>query len=299
MSEPAITRQDMANAMSADFNADIIENPVRNWRRVSTVVADQGDMIANGSILDFHMVELALQGKHILHIEGELEGGDHLETSLLPGALAYTQPDIPVSIEGQGRASLQQIYIDKATFRDVAESIAPGDPDKLKTLGFQGVFEPKVKHLAQLILDEARRPSAGDDLYTDLLAQQIALLILRRRLEGNEKKLSIRPLSSTEIGRVIAYMEDNLDDVGGLNTLASIIDMDVFVFARAFKAATGQAPHSFLIERRLSRAQDLLVHTKTPLADIAYQCGFSSQSHMTARFSKQFGVPPGTYRKQA
>jgi AraC family transcriptional regulator len=40
----------------------------------------------------------------------------------------------------------------------------------------------------------------------------------------------------------------------------------------------------------------LLTHTQLPIAEIAYVCGFSSQSHMTAHFAKMLGISPGKYR---
>ncbi|MEM7710434.1 MAG: AraC family transcriptional regulator [Pseudomonadota bacterium] len=34
------------------------------------------------------------------------------------------------------------------------------------------------------------------------------------------------------------------------------------------------------------------------LAEIAYACGFASQSHMTDVFREKLGVTPGRYRKE-
>lgn len=123
------------------------------------------------------------------------------------------------------------------------------------------------------------------------------MLILRRRLGGAKTPSDIRPLSDAENARVLDFMEATLEEVGGMDTLAALIDMDVFAFTRAFKARTGEAPHQFLIGRRLTHVKDMLATTNMPLAEIAYATGFSNQSHMTATFSKTFGSPPGAYRK--
>ncbi|MEM8577270.1 MAG: AraC family transcriptional regulator, partial [Pseudomonadota bacterium] len=42
-----------------------------------------------------------------------------------------------------------------------------------------------------------------------------------------------------------------------------------------------------------------LVTTELSIAEIAYNCGFSSQAHLTTRFSEEFGVTPARYRTQA
>jgi AraC family transcriptional regulator len=67
-------------------------------------------------------------------------------------------------------------------------------------------------------------------------------------------------------------------------------------FLRAFKAATGQAPHQFLLARRLIEARRLLEQTGAGAAEIAALTGFCSQAHMTTAFRRALGVTPAAYR---
>lgn len=71
-----------------------------------------------------------------------------------------------------------------------------------------------------------------------------------------------------------------------------------FHFARAFKAATGETPHKYLIQRRMERAKVLLTVTQLAIAEVAYRVGFSNQSHFTTHFRKATGVTPKDYRLQ-
>jgi AraC-like DNA-binding protein len=48
---------------------------------------------------------------------------------------------------------------------------------------------------------------------------------------------------------------------------------------------------------RIHRARELLSLTERPLAEIAYACGFSSQSHMTSWFRRKHGVTPKQFRR--
>ncbi|MDW4497867.1 AraC family transcriptional regulator [Sulfitobacter sp. D35] len=297
MSGQLITRQAMVDAMSTQYNAELHEILGANWRRVNTSVLSQTDNEIHGDFIDFHLIELCMGGSHFLRMESDLEAGSHFSTKLLPTAMGYVQPHAPVQQTVEGKAKLQQIYIDDVIFRDVATALAKGDPDNLKSLGFQGVFDPQLKRLADLIMDEARKGAPGGELYADLLAQQIALIILRRRLGDDEKKVRISPLSDAEVARVMEFLEENLEETGGLETLARLIDMDVFSFTRAFKAKTGEAPHQYVIQRRLMKVKELLQHTDDRLVDITYATGFSNQAHMTTTFSKHFGIPPGAWRR--
>ncbi|MEM7644316.1 MAG: helix-turn-helix transcriptional regulator, partial [Pseudomonadota bacterium] len=65
---------------------------------------------------------------------------------------------------------------------------------------------------------------------------------------------------------------------------------------RAFKETTGQAPHQYLIDRRIARVKELLIAGEDGLVEIAYATGFSSQSHMTSTFRRRVGVAPGRWR---
>jgi len=51
------------------------------------------------------------------------------------------------------------------------------------------------------------------------------------------------------------------------------------------------------MQRRLERAHQTLELTTANLTDIAAQYGFSSSSHFSHRFKKQFGYSPSQIRK--
>ena len=147
------------------------------------------------------------------------------------------------------------------------------------------------------ILKEARYPSLGSELYVDLLGQEIALQVLRLKSRGSVQPATSTKLSDRDLSLVTDYIEENLEYSKGVSQLAGIISMDPYAFSRAFKAATGCAPHQFLIERRVERAKQMLLDTTESLAEIAYATGFGSQSHMTYTFSNRVGAPPGAWRK--
>ncbi|MEM8822903.1 MAG: AraC family transcriptional regulator [Pseudomonadota bacterium] len=291
-----ITRQMMMDAMQDRFMAQVSEPSVRHWRNVDVVVMRQTKTTCAG-MLDFHLVEQCLQGRARSGEFMRTERGDHVFADHVPGALSYFQNGVAQDFQIEGEYVVQQIYIDKSVFRATAASLAKGDPDAVGLIGFQGVFDPNLKALADALLEEARNPSAGDDLYVDELAQQIAVLILRRQrdlaLRQTQRR---RTLSSDELTRVSDHLESDLADTGGLDTLATLLDMDAFAFSRAFKETTGLAPHQYLIERRIARVKDMLLADESGLADIAYATGFSSQSHMTATFTQRVGLSPGKWR---
>jgi len=78
--------------------------------------------------------------------------------------------------------------------------------------------------------------------------------------------------------------------------LAAIVPLSEFYFARSFKAATGESPYRYLIQRRIERAKVFLSVTQLSVAEISDRVGFSSQSQFTTQFRKLMGTTPRSYR---
>jgi AraC family transcriptional regulator len=72
--------------------------------------------------------------------------------------------------------------------------------------------------------------------------------------------------------------------------------MSVFHFAKAFKQATGQAPHQYLTARRLLQARALLHDKRLPIAQVAGLVGLS-HSHFTVVFRRLMGMTPRKFRE--
>jgi AraC family transcriptional regulator len=66
-------------------------------------------------------------------------------------------------------------------------------------------------------------------------------------------------------------------------------------FCQAFKRTTGQAPHRWLQQARVERAQALLLGDM-PIVEVADRCGFADQSHLTRVFGRLVGMPPARWR---
>jgi len=69
-------------------------------------------------------------------------------------------------------------------------------------------------------------------------------------------------------------------------------------FSRAFKQATGVAPHTWLLQMRVEKAKELLLAPGMSLVNIAQTCGFADQPHLTRVFTRLVGTTPSAWRAQ-
>jgi AraC family transcriptional regulator len=97
--------------------------------------------------------------------------------------------------------------------------------------------------------------------------------------------------------RVQALVDAHLSDYIGNRQLADCARLSQYHFARAFRRSTGMSPQRYVARRRIERAQYLMLWTDTSLSQIAFDCGFSDQSHFNRVFVKALGETPRAWRR--
>lgn len=95
--------------------------------------------------------------------------------------------------------------------------------------------------------------------------------------------------------RAMEILVDRYEDNVSLAELGRALDLSPFHLCRVFKAATGQTIHAFRARLRLRSALER-VEQGASLTDVALDVGFSSHSHFTDSFRREFGFTPSDYR---
>jgi AraC family transcriptional activator FtrA len=110
-----------------------------------------------------------------------------------------------------------------------------------------------------------------------------------------------RPLAPDGHGRLARLMDFVRAHPGQAHTLASLARraaMSTRTLQREFRAATGLAPHAWLIQERIARARELLESTRLPAQAIAQRAGLKSAESLRHHFRRRVGTTPAAYRRR-
>ncbi|HEY8550394.1 MAG TPA: AraC family transcriptional regulator, partial [Vicinamibacterales bacterium] len=104
-------------------------------------------------------------------------------------------------------------------------------------------------------------------------------------------------LAPAALRRVQLFVEANLGRPIRLADLAARAGLSPYHFARAFRTSTGTTPRAYVEARRVERAKQLLKEGELPIAAIAVETGFGTQSRFTTIFRRLTGFTPAAYRR--
>jgi AraC-like DNA-binding protein len=104
-------------------------------------------------------------------------------------------------------------------------------------------------------------------------------------------------LAPWQARRVQAYIQEHLGKRIFATDLASLVNLSVSHFSRAFRETFRRPPASYIAHTRMQHAQRLMLGSDESLAGIAIACGMSDQSHFTRTFRRVAGVSPGLWRR--
>ena len=99
-----------------------------------------------------------------------------------------------------------------------------------------------------------------------------------------------------ELAPALAALQLNPEAVWTNADLADLVSMSVSAFERCFRRHLQTSPRQFLKRMRLGRTAASLIQTGKPISEIAIECGFSDQAHLSREFKRVFKVTPSFWR---
>ena len=271
--------------------------PVARWRhRGEPPALAESYLFPSRSRVTLPKFEIPIIG---IQLEGRKLTFDNDATRAAGGALPYSIPNRCVLIPpdtvsywtpGPGSMTLSGVYVG-----------GRGEAAIRRLLG--GSHEPVMLRDTLLValtrqmlhLAADRRPDL-DDYATRLVDYLVAHLEWLSHAPPPRRPVRNTTYDAT-MSAILALIESNIEQPLTIDFLAAKAGMSPALFRRRFTDTIGMPVHSYVLKERIERACELIDECNLPLAAIAAQCGFSSQSHMTRIFRRELGVTPAERRR--
>lgn len=157
--------------------------------------------------------------------------------------------------------------------------------------------KPLVRSIVDAIIQEHVNQQA---LHKELVQQLINTLItiVARNISFHvEEKPKIKNSASVEI---IHYIHKNIYNPEKLKaeSIATNFNISLNYISEYFKKHTGENLQQYIINYKLSLAEIRLLHSDMRLNEIAFELGFTDESHLTRTFKKYRGISPLQLKKK-
>ena len=191
---------------------------------------------------------------------------------------------------------------DRAITLRFGHELAPEQLDLSATgdcLASQGLLSPRAMMLRNVLWRRLQHCDADE---FEIETQALDLLDMSLR-SVRTADLPVRPAAQVRRMRAVERVKEAVAlapaDKWRVAKLARIANMSPFHLCHAFRQITGTSVHDYVLRERLAYALDAVLERSADLTTIAFDAGFASHSHFTARFRRFFGSTPDQIRRIA
>jgi AraC-like DNA-binding protein len=195
------------------------------------------------------------------------------------------------------------LVVDRKTLSEILAEYDPPSAEKPEAPFAVSHAESSSKSylLMRLLFSRLRSglpvdPFEVEEMGLRLAAQAIRALSLQASAVSRSRKP--RPLSARRdmVENVKTILAGGFRRPQRLEEIARAVGSSPFHLCRTFKSATGLPVHRYLNRLRLRASLAPLARGSTDLTGLALALGYSSHSHFTEAFQKEFGIAPSRFR---
>ncbi|MGK8524394.1 AraC family transcriptional regulator [Nocardia asteroides] len=161
---------------------------------------------------------------------------------------------------------------------------------------------PHLRAATELLGAELERPGHGTDVVVTGLLDTLLLYILRAWYDEQAHRTPTgwaAALADPSISVALRDMHDDPAHPWTVAELAGRAGLSRAAFAKRFAQLIGRAPLTYLTWWRMITAARALRDTDASLASIATRAGYTSEFAFAKAFKREFGAPPGAYRRSS
>ncbi|NLR78246.1 AraC family transcriptional regulator [Chitinophaga eiseniae] len=157
--------------------------------------------------------------------------------------------------------------------------------------------KPFIFSLVNAILDEQTR----QQIYYTRISEQIVSTIITVVARNIALKLpkNIKENTGEPILEILNYIQVNIFEPGKLKTenLSRHFNISTNYLGRYFKKQTGETLQSYITLYKVRLVETRLLHSDMRMSEIAYELGFTDESHLNRTFKKYNRISPTEFKK--
>ncbi len=138
----------------------------------------------------------------------------------------------------------------------------------------------------------------GKDLQIKFLLGNLLLEVNRLYRAAHHLTDGARQGSYSLIYSILSYLHENYWQPLSLDALSRQFFINKYSLCALFKEVTGMSPNQYLINCRLMKAKELLIH-QTPVEEVCGRVGYNNLSHFSRAFKQRMGVSPKRFQLMA
>jgi AraC-like DNA-binding protein/ligand-binding sensor protein len=108
---------------------------------------------------------------------------------------------------------------------------------------------------------------------------------------------SLRPSFGYGVQEAVDYINSNLKEKMTINKISHESGLSKNTLYRGFMKEFGMTIGEYITEKRIEKAEKLLLETDLSVEEIAFETGFSGSAYFGANFKKARGISPLKFRK--
>lgn len=217
-----------------------------------------------------------------------------------PGRVSIFPDRLTFNVDLLSKAVTTHLYLRRSFVNEVASDIYDGDPTTIEFVPRLAIFDPFLEQICIAVRESMIDGSSVGGFYVDYMNRAAAAHLIKKHsnIDMREQAVAREGLSGRLVARTREIIEAKLDERLTTTDLASGSGLGAYHFGRLFKQATGMTLYQFVIRCRVDRARHLLADTTKPIIQIAHECGFADQVHLTRSFGRIVGTTPGVFRNE-
>jgi AraC family transcriptional regulator len=212
------------------------------------------------------------------------------------GDVTITPVGAPVRWQQDGHSLVLLLRLAPGYVRAVAGDECALDPDRFEIRAVFAQRDPTIEKLGRRFLAGLELEGVDSCLHVDTFTCELTIHLLRSYTTAVVDGIPRARLSPHKLRQITEHIDANLCNSLTLASMAKVVALSPGHFAHAFRAATGVAPHRYVLELRVKRAKALLRNSDMPITEVADRVGCSSHSHFSVLFHRVAGLTPRQFR---